>query len=359
MHWIKKFAKSSFQLYSGNTIGNFQPLDFFHFYPLWYDIWLKNFMVVMEKLDLENKNYEEIKELLPTPSNLRALIQKAIPAYIGSNKKNKAVYFKYINWITKTLEQMCQEDTFGLNKNILHSDQEILKIIRQTNWTKSSQQSAKNIGQLITAAGSFVHGLYNDVVTDFGWDTYGPYDNTAYKGKRYTLLIRHFPDLQPLDLWIKKYLSSTKELRIFCLYENTEWKISYVGCHTVLKKGSAINDLKHFAVLADGKFLNEEEITLLKNELISKAESLYKHIRTKNFEQLKYMAMLQECYQLKKLFESAKLSWKPNQEMIKAIKNKKLISQIFPPDKIMTNYEQYLKSFKVRTFAKEVLNIKI
>jgi len=357
MRWINEFAKASFSLYSGNTISAFQPLDFFHFYGIWYDLWLERVIQAMEKIDAENKSFKELQPLLPTPSNLRALLQKAIPPYFGTDKSKKVLYARYTNFIARMLMEACPEDPFGLSRTPLHNQSEVEKIIRDIPWQPASAQEARLLGKLITAAGSLVHGLYNDVVTDFGWDAYGPYNNQAKDDEKYTLLVRDFPDLLPTELWGADFTPSVKSVQIYQLYQNVEWVIGCVGCHTIVKSGDPITGLKYYVVLADGKILGPEELRVLIMELATKAEKIYLEIRKKNFEELKEMVMLQECYQLKKLFEAAGLDWKPTARMKEIIKDKPLQTGILPHDVMMTNLEQYKKVFHLNEFEDEVLKV--
>lgn len=356
MKWIDEFSRASFGLYSGNTISAFQPLDFFHYYGLWYDLWLERIIKAMEKINAENRSYEELKDILPTTSNLRALIQKAIPAYIGSDRSKKELYARYTNFVARMLIESCPEDPFGLSRTPLYSNQKIKTIIKVTNWQPASPIEARMMGKLITAAGSLVHGLYNDVVTDFGWDTYGPFDDVLWKEAKYTMLIRNFSDLQPGDLWPQKLMASIKSFKIYQLYQGVKWATSYVGCHTVVKKGDPIDGLKYYSIIADDKQLSTPKVNDLINELAERAEKIYLEIRKKDFEELKLMVMLQECYQLKAMFEKANIDWKPTPLMIEAVKNKPLLSGILPHDVIMTNLEESKKAFRIYEFEKEVLS---
>lgn len=355
MSWINEFAKGSFSLYSGNTISAFQPLDFFHFYGIWYDLWLKNVAVVMDALDVEHKSYTELRHLLPTPSNMRALLQKAIPAYIGSDRSNKELYFRYTTFISRMLMEACPEDPFGITSTPLHTIEERKSIIKETQWQQASPVEARLVGKLVTSAGSLVHGLYNDVVTDFGWDAYGPYDREDMDSQEYTLLIRNFPDMSPADLWSEEFLSTYKHIQIFQLYKDVQWEIGCVGCHTIVKSGSPITGLKYFSVVADGKPLTISQVEELILELGTKAEHIYKEIRKKNFEELKQMVMLQECYQLQMLFEAAHVDWRPSLEMIQAIEGKELLKHVLPHDVMMTELEQYKKEFRLIEFEQEVI----
>lgn len=355
MSWIKHFTHSSFNLFAGNILDAFQPLDFFHFYPLWHDLWVKRIVVVIKSLDLENKKFEDIKHLLPPPSNMRAILQKLIPCYKGVQEKNIEEYKMVTNFFARMLAESCPNDPFALKSNPFHCDQEIEKIIKNVQWEVGNSHSAKKIGRLITAAGSLVHGLYNDLVTDFGWEAYGPYKLNATE----TLLVRHFPDLQPLDLWSENFVAPIKDLFIYSWYENVEWEISFVGCHTLIKNGDQITGMRKFAVVADGHFLTVEEIVLLVEVLAQKAETLYKEIRTKNIEAIKKLVLRQEHYQLKKMFDAADLNWDVTKEMYDRINDKLLLNNLFPRGKTLIDIEEYKEDFGIKYFSKEVLEFEL
>lgn len=356
-NWIDEFARGSFSLYSGNTISSFQPLDFFHFYPMWYDLWVPRIAAAITTLGWSDKPYKEIGVFLPTPSNMRAILQKLIPSTLGHRTINKEETALVANFFARMLMEACPGDPFGFESNPLHREEEIKGIVTSTPWQEGAPATARNIGKLITAAGSLVHGLYNDVVTDFGWDTYGPYKNTEKDGALYTMLIRNFPDLRP-NLWPSEFLPSVKEVKIYQLYQDVEWVIGCVGCHTIVKSGDPISGLKYFAVVADGKVLTSEEIGVLTQELAEKAEKIYLEIRRKNFEELKEMVMLQECYQLHQMFEAAEMNWRPTEEMKALIKDKPLLENILPTGEMLTDVKKYKEVFGLNRFAREILDEK-
>jgi hypothetical protein len=355
MNWINGFAESSFKLYAGNTIDAFQPLDFFHFYPLWYDLWVERFMRVMDVLDCENKTYQELKHLLPGPSAMRAIIQKIIPTLKGVHPEHTKNFIRMANFFARMLIEACPADPFGNTTNPLHTYAEINLLIQNTPWTEGSPEIAKQLGKLITAAGSLVHGLYNDVVTDFGWDAYGPY-SLFTPGKKHQLIIRHFPDLNPSGIWDKIFHTPIHDLKIYQFYEDVEWELAYLGCHTVLKSGNPISGLRHFALEIDGSFVGSHTLPGITHELSDKAENIYKEIRKKDFEQLKEMVMVQECYQLKKMFEAAYMNWLPTHKMFERIKNTPLVTGILPLGKMMTDFEEYKEEFGINSFKKAIEN---
>jgi hypothetical protein len=350
MSWIKDFSKSASNLSKGQTLKGYQPLDFYHFFPLWYDLWIKNIALIIRKLQLEKKHFLEIRNLLPPPSNIRAILIKLIPSYFAGKAKNKTDYKLVANFFARILKEGCPKDPFALKTNLLHSNSEITNIIKNIKWIDANIQTASKIGQIITAAGSLVHGLYNDLVTDFGWDVYGP-----YAIKKQTLLIRHFPNLKPKELWPKKNLANIKELYIYTIYENIEWTTNFVGCHTTSKGKSPVISMKKFAVIADKKQLDLIEINNLTNKLATKATNIYNEIKSMNFEDLKSLVMKQECYQLKILFDKAKINWEPTNEMILRTKNKPLLKNIFPLGKFIKTTKEFNNIFGINKFEKEIL----
>lgn len=354
MPWIRQFAKGSFGVFSGNTIENFQPIDFYHFFPLWYDVWIKQIVRVIQKLKLEDKSFEEVRHLLPTPSNLRAILVKIIPTYQRYQEQDREACKLVTNFFARMLLESCPKDPFAISSNPYHSDSEISSLMRGIKWQETDVQQARKIGQLVTAAGSLVHGLYNDIVTDFGWDTYGPYDVTLNE-MPHSLLIRHFPNLSPTELWPSKYQSSAKELVIYALYQDVEWKISGVGCHTVNTSGNPVQGMRKFAVLVDKKYVSVGDIDKMVITLSLKAEGIYKEIKKMDFEMLKAKVMLQECYQLKKMFDEADIDWRPTGEMVARIKNKSLLSGLLPHGKMMSSFDEYVETFYIKEFARDVL----
>ena len=75
-----------------------------------------------------------------------------------------------------------------------------------------------------------------------------------------------------------------------------------------------------------------------------------------NFEQLKEMVIMQECYQFKGLFEAVGMDWRPTDEMMERIKGKELIKDQFPLDLIIDNIEDYKELLGLNEFEKELLN---
>ena len=352
MPWINDFAKASFQIYAGNTLSAFQPLDFFHFYPLWYDLWIARIARSMERVGADHATYQELQELLPTPSNIRALVQKIIPSYRGFDSKNPEQVREVTNFFARMLSEGCKEDPWGQCATPLHRPQEIQTLVQALPWRNADPNTARTIGKFITAAGSLVHGLYNDLVTDLSWDCYGPYAVTL-QGQEYSCIIRHFHDLQPKDLWPEGLLASVREIKIYALYQGITWHTPSVGCHIRPLSGNPVEGLRKYFVI--GRLLHPKKVTTLTTEFAHKAEVMYDIIKTMDREAIKLMVMRQECYQLKKLFDAAGMDWEPTPEMVARVKNKPLLTGLVPTGKMLTSVEEYKEAFGITTFAQEVL----
>lgn len=354
MSWTKDFSRGAFRIFSGNTIEGFQPLDFYHFFPQWYDVWIERITEVMDRFNVEQKSFQELKSFLPPPSNLRAILIKIIPSYRAFVVKDFGKIKRVVEFLVRMLQESCVADPFALVSNPYHREEEVKEIVKHLDWIEGEPGIARKLGQLNTAAGSLVHGLFNDVVTDLGWDVYGPYA-VSQQGQAYTMLIRHFPDLRPHELWSEQHLASVRELMVYGLYQDVEWEIAYVGCHTIPKNGNPIQGLKKYVVVADGRVLSQEEVNALVEELSRKAETIYREIRTLSFEDLKQKVLLQECYQLKKLFDAAGMDWRPTEEMRSRVIDKPLLEGVLPKGVMMTDQAVFEEVFGIRLFEREVL----
>lgn len=258
------------------------------------------------------------------------------------------------NFFARMLVELCPGDPFAERANPYQTPKEVTKLLGETPWDPATPESARTFGQLITAACSLVHGLYNDVVTDLGWDTYGPFE-VLREGKKLAYLIRDFPNLAPAELWPAEVLAPVGSLTFHSLYEDVNWEIRGVGCHTVVTKGSAVAGMRHAAVLADGKKLPLNAWSGLIAELVMRAEEIYRRIRSLSFEELKAKVQLQECYQLKKLFDAAGVDWRPTGEMQQRMVGKPLATGVVPHGKMITDLEEYQQLFGINQFAREVL----
>ena len=352
MSWIRKFSESAANAFKGQVIEGLQPIDFLHFFPLWYDIWFTRVARIIRELDLESKPYGTLQDALPHPSNIRSILLKLISSYRANSSVDREDYKIVANFFARMLEEACPNDPFALTSNPYHAPEEVESIIADVKWQKADSQSARKIGQVITATGSLVHGLYNDFVTDYAWEAYGPYSVSENR----SLIMRHFTDLRPNDLWSEDMLPDTREVKIYSIYEDMRWELSFLGCHTLAREGNPVEGMREYAVYADGEVVSSlGMIDDLIAKLSLKASALYGKIREMSDEELKALVMKQECYQLKRLCDMAGVDWKPTEEMMLRVKNKPLLQGVFPFGRLIESTEEYEEVFGIPAFEKEVL----
>lgn len=326
--------------------------------PLWYDLFVLKTDEAFKKINIErySNNKQALQDLFPTVSNLRFILYKMMRSYVDLPEDRKefarSSYKHMFNFILEAIKTIVPEDSFCLKSNLLFTQTEVEQKISELELKDiESINQSKLMAKFNLGLTSLVHGVYNDIVTDFGVDVYGPY-KVELDGKEYTLLIKHFPYLNPPDLnWPKDFLPDTKEVYLYLLYEGMEWEIKGVGCHTNIISGNPINDLKRYAVIADGKALTKEEIETLTKQLLKKSQDLYISIIDSGFEEQKKQAIFQECFQFQKVFKQAGLDWKPSTEMIGRVKDK----QIITTPGIIENIEQYRKFLKLDSFKEETV----
>lgn len=338
---------------SANALGTSaeaeKPFPMTDSLPLWYDLFVvkSHYAFIITNVT---------SEVLPTVSNLRFILYKMMRSYAGltQERKEKArESYRYLfNFILTMIPQLVPEDSFCTHSNLLYSqDQVEHTLLSLTFKTVLDREESRLLAKLNLGLMSVVHGVYNDIVTDFGVDVYGPYQ-VHVEGENLTLLIKHFPELNPKELnWSAEYLPNVKELFLYLLYKDMEWEIKGVGCHTNIISGNPIDDLVHYAVYADGKPLGKDQIQQLTNELLKKSQDLYISIIDSGFEEQKKQALFQECYQFKKIFDKADIEWRPDNEMIERVKG----IQILPTPGVIQSLEEYRKFLKLDEFKAEIV----
>ncbi|MEW6407512.1 MAG: hypothetical protein AB1465_02370 [Patescibacteria group bacterium] len=349
--WIDQYARASYQLFSGNVLEAFQPLDFYHFFPLWYDLWLDKIYVAIQKIKKEETSLNKIVKYFPPPTSVRSFFKKIVSSFPHLSRQEVFKFKEIVSFLYNVLKHQCKKDIFAQNSNIIHTPAEINDILKNIKWQKSDKESAQNLGQLCMGIGHLINGLYNDVVTDVSWDVYGPYNiSKKFKNKKTILLIRDFPNLKPIELWpetqaVKKI--KYKEIKIYTIYKNLNCHIGYIGCHTTFSGGQVTGNMLKYAIIVDGKYKNDlGEIRKLKDYFLRLAVEQWPRLKNLSFEKLKQKVLLQECYQLQRFFEFLKIDWQPTEEMKERIKDKPLLSGIYPRSRII-NFKEYCEYFGV------------
>lgn len=293
-------------------------MDFYHFYPLWHDLWLDHIYEGIQRFNSKDLSLEKSIAIFPPPSSTRVIPLKIITTFPHLKNYDKKKFVTIVNFFLDVLRIQCKRDIFSLNSNISHADKEISQIISEINFQKPSEKIASK--------------------------SFGP---------KTILVIRDFPNMKPVELWpeIKDY--KYKKIRIYNVYKDVEFKIFFVGCHTI-SKGDLVKNLISYSLVVDGKNIRDaNEISKLKDYYLNLATEHYLRVKSlkSDFEKLKEKILLQECYQLHEFFNFLGMEWRPTKEMITRIKNKELYKNLYTYGKLLS-FEEYCKEFGVNTLKK-------
>lgn len=346
--WIEDWAKASYQLVEGNVLEAFAPIDFYHFYPLFFDLWFAKIFHAIKLIEQKQIPREDVLKSLPVPSSIRGIIFKLI-AVLPYIEIDPTIVKKVLKFFFDVLDEVNITDPFATSENLVHDEWELGKIINDSAWEPANPEIAKKIARLYTSCLSLCHGLYNDITTDNAIDIYAPYP-VKYQGKNYSLVIRHFPDLKTSELWGKDDTQPVEELIFYQLYHPVTIKIPWLGCHMMME-GSPIELLQEYAIIADGDKLNEKGISDLTEKIVAKTIAIYEKVKSMDFEGLKRKVIEQENYQLINLFKLVGMDWQPEQNMFEAVNNKPLTKGLFILGKILT-FEEYKQQFGINKLKK-------
>ncbi len=339
--WIDEYARGSYQLFAGNVLEAFQPLDFYHFLLLWYDLFLSRVYDVVSEIARKGVHIEEYAEYLPTPSSVRALLVKIISSFPHLPWRNTLAFKEVVDFLVRSLMHLSPLDTFSshVNFHVYYPR----SLFEQIPFEPAREGDGKMVGTMVLALGHLVNGLYNDVVTDMGWDSYGPYHSLSGGTDG---VVRDFPNMRPHELWPERNRwLPVQEVRIYGMYKKVHMEMKFVGCHMISSR-SLSESLKAWAVEADGRFLDRRDVQELTREAFALSKNHYEHVRSLSLERVKEKAVLQECFQLHRLFSWAGVPWQPIPEMFERIRGKEILQGKFTHGKILS-FEEYCREFGI------------
>lgn len=332
--WIDEYTGSIQRLFQGMDLRTLEPLDCFHFHPLYSDLWLEYIHQAISKFKEKKLPFSQAAKTLPNPSSVRAVIEFLVMHYNNLVKDKKEIDKKKIrkifDFFVRVLRAKNKKDIFAFQENIGHSEKEIKSLIKKIKWQKGTPEISRSLGKLYLGASSLINGLMSDWCTDNGIEIWGPYDLSKDYGTDTILVIREFPRLKPVNLWPQAKKYKYKEIKIYTIYQKVKLRIEFVGCHSVFN-GNLVKNLLHYALTVDGKFVSRlKEIEMLSCYLIKLAQVQYRRVKKLNFEALKQKIITQEFYQLKDFFQLVGVDFKPPSLFKQRLKGKKLLKGRYP-----------------------------
>ncbi len=321
---FEQLAESFTRAIGNMDIKTIEPISNFVFHPLFAKEWIARMQEARQRKGLHS--FKGVAESIGNASHLRAqlmflLMDMDIAESPKDEKEALASFFFSL------LEQLAKKDICGFESNIKHADEEISAQIAKLHQEQGTEVAAKLIGRLYSAAYHFVNGLYTDFYTDYGAENIGPY----HLGDGKILVIRDFPDLQPLLLWPHLKDVPCKKLRIYTIYKDVMFRCDAISVHTVFE-GDLSRGLVSYAVEVDGMPVNHiGTLKLLAEKLEQLAVEQWEHLVSLDKEHLKRKCLLMRCYSFKDFFELLGMHWLPTKDMIEAIKDKPLAFGAFRP----------------------------
>lgn len=341
--WIDEYAKAWHNAFSNMVPASWGPLDEFAVMGSLDGTFLSKLYEAVLKIKERKMALSEVAKCFLSPSSLRAAIYWTMVEYQGSNPKNKNQYKEIIEYLVEVLKYLVKEDLFAYKSNIVHSGDEIDKILVSTKWAEATPQIAKELGKLYTSLSGLINALYRDFFPSDANETYGPYDVSSKFGKGAILIIKHFPrKMRPVELWDNVEEFKHSDVKIFQVYKNISFKCEAIGMHSIYE-GDVINNLVSYAVMVDGEYQNDiEEVKKLYNyfaELAAKRSTVYDSMSR---DDLKKKVLQWDCYQFIDFFKLARMDWRPTDQMWNAVKDINVADRseidTFP------SFEEYIKS---------------
>ncbi len=338
MDWIDQYAKSSYQLFANHDPQSHMPFDAWGLHPLYNDLWLEKLHELVNKFNENGYSIKDHLNYFPNLSSTRFLVLMTIIHYQTSKMDDPHLITNVVDFLVESIRLRAKKDLFAIKSNIEFRKKDFENILTKNPLKAASLEESQELGKIFVALASLTHGLYNDWCTDYNYEISGPY---KVKGKM--ILLRSFPDNKPAGIWpdIKwKY----KNISIVTEYEKLEAKIAFVGCH-ITYSDNVVQKLTGYSLKVDDKIIHGlSNLKKLRQDLMEISANQYEEFMNMDFEKQKIKYLEQENYQLKKLFDLVNMDWRPSALMLKRVKDKKLIKNVFP------NYHMSLASYK-KTFG--------
>ena len=266
-------------------------------------------------IEIKNQGYkiEEVAKTFSCPSTIRVALPFLIWEYQGSEPKNKAQFKEVAEYMVEVLSCLAKKDIFAYESNIAHTDKEIEDILNKTDWKSGNKEAARELGKLYNSVASLGFSLYGDFFPQDSQEIYGPYDASKKFGKNTILVIKHFPKIKAVELWPEMRGLKYKDVKIFQVYKNVQFKCELVGMHSIYE-GDLIDNLVSFAVMIDGQYRNDlQDIKEMANYFAEIATKQSLAFGKLSKEDLKKKILEVECYQFINFFKLAEMDWQPTE----------------------------------------------
>lgn len=322
-NWIDGYGKAVYEITASHDVATNLPFDGFELMPLYADLWIDHLYLAIKKFRESNITIDEISKVLPNHSSMKFNLFEL--AFMFQSAKSD---YKIVREITDFFVEIIKYRSVSKlwwENNIIKEYSNVVGVVESKKLLKVETETAKSVAKLSAGCAMLTQGLYNDFVTDYGYDVFGPYNAKDVYGEDYSLWIKEFADLNPVEIWPDRKDFPYKRITIFNVYKDLDSESYYIGCHMNYKQ-NLIDQMSYFQVEIDGSFVNNlEELNEVRDVILKNASEHFLLYKQFDFEKQKEIWMWQMCYQFKNFFEFLKLDWGPTKELLDSVKNKSLI----------------------------------
>jgi len=283
-------------------------------------------------LDLKKtKTAREVADYFYNPSIIRYVAVGnfiiGLKVLVRDNKITLDLAKESLTFLFDILDAKMNSDPFCMSgKNDWYNKEQIDSLIKELTFEKVGEAEQKLVSRLVIALNSLVWSFYYDIYVESGFEFHGPYPVT-YAGKQYSLLIRDYHNLRPIELWDFAKKFDIKSVRVYLLYSGVNISLDYF-MHEISDKTLRTNlescsievtdssGKTRFISVMDSLNIAEsaEKIAFDQVSFVNKLETI---------EKIKKGAMV--CYyQLKNFRETLGVDWKPSKEVFDDIDAKGL-----------------------------------
>lgn len=346
--WIDEFTRSIHNAFKGMVPCVWGPIDGLSLVGFLNGSFISKLHKAITYIKNKGVEIEDVAKMFSCPSTLRAGVFYLLWEYQNSKYKDRNQFREVIEYLIKILSFLSKKDLFAYKSNICHTDEELVDILKKTEWQDGDREKARELGKLYNSLSALVFALYKDFFPQESLETYGPYDASSKFGKTAILLIKHFPKIKPVELWPKIERLKYSDIKIFQIYKNVEFRCEFAGFHSIYR-GNVIDNLIAYSVIVDGSnWYSIDKIKKLTDYLAKVATKQSLVYESLSKEELKKKILEWECYQFVDFFKFANMDWRPTEGMWDAVKDKDI------PDRFelesFPSFEEYTTSPKYEVY---------
>lgn len=340
--WIDEAERAIFNGLSHMDLKTLEPIDFFHFFPLYGDLWVDKVYAAITKYEAMPEPKKKPIELLPNPSSIRIILFFFLHNFRNLKNKEPEKFKTIADFLVTALKERCPEDTFAFSTNRCHSEAELESLLQRVDFQPTTPETVRELGRMYLGASSLINALMNDVCTDNGIDVFGPYDMSKKFSDNSFLLIKEFSRLRSTALWPEIKELPFEKITQYTVYKDVTAVIELVGCHFIIDGKPAQEAMTHYFVEVDGKPMNSlPELKEINKPLFNWAAKIYQKVKGMSLDERKVLAQKQEGHQLKDFFDYVGIDWQPSEEMKQRVVDKPVLENLFASE------------FNEKTFAED------